>query len=133
MLQMERPFYDQMLAHVQAEYPLEACGILAGRAGRVMHLYAIENSLRSPTAYRMDPQQQLMAMLDIEEQAWEMAAIYHSHPRGPETPSPTDVAQAYYPDAIQVIISLRQRDRPRVHAFTVVDGLVEEVGFIVQP
>jgi proteasome lid subunit RPN8/RPN11 len=121
------------LSHLQAEYPLEACGILAGKAGKILRVYAIENKLRSPTAYEMEPQQQLAAMLEIEDKGWEMTAVYHSHPQGPETPSPTDVAQAYYPDVVQLIVSLRQRSQPVVRGFMIGNGRVTEVKIVVQP
>lgn len=132
-LRLKRPFYNQILAHLQAEYPLEACGILAGEAGEVVHVYPIENKLHSPTAYEMEPGQQLATMLAIEDQGWEITAVYHSHPQGPETPSATDVAQAFYPEIIQVIVSLRQREQPTVRAFTIVDGRVTEIEIVVQP
>ncbi|MCP4429259.1 MAG: M67 family metallopeptidase [Chloroflexi bacterium] len=133
VFQIKRPFLAQLLAHLQSEYPLEACGILAGQMGRVVKIYPIGNILQSRTAYEMNPKQQLAAMLEIEDRSWEMLAIYHSHPNGPETPSPTDIAQAYYPDTIQLIVSLRQRERPSIRAFTIVDGRVEEVEINVQP
>ena len=52
-----------------------------------------------------------------------------SHPDGPARPSATDVANAYYPNAVQLIISLADRARPSVRAFTIVDGTVAEVGW----
>ncbi len=131
VLQIKRPFLNQLLAYLQAAYPLEACGILAGQDGQVTQVYPIENRLHSATVYEMNPQQQLAAMLEIEERGWEMLAIYHSHPNGPETPSPTDIAQAYYPDTLQLIVSLRKRERPSIRAFTIVDGRVDEVEIAV--
>lgn len=132
-LVLKRPFYNQILAHLQAEYPLEACGILAGKAGEIVHLYPIENKLHSPTAYEMEPQQQLNAMLDMDDKGWEMTAVYHSHPQGPETPSVTDVAQAYYPDVVHLIVSLRQRAQPVLRAFMIANGRVTELEIVVQP
>ena len=126
-----REDYERMVAHVQAEYPLEACGLLAGIEGRVCCLYPVENRLQSETAYEMDPRQQVAAMVAMEEKGWEMTAIYHSHPAGPETPSATDVAQLYYQEAIQVIVSLRDRERPVVRAFRIVGENVEEVPLLV--
>jgi proteasome lid subunit RPN8/RPN11 len=120
-----------MLAHVQAEYPLEACGLLAGINGRVCCLYPVENRLRSETAYEMEPGQQVRAMVAMEEKGWEMTAVYHSHPQGPATPSATDVAQLYYQEAIQVIVSLRDRERPVVRAFRVQGKNVEEVPLLI--
>jgi len=130
---LKRPFYNQILAHLQAEYPLEACGILAGLAGEIVHIYPIDNKLHSSTAYEMEPQQQLAAMLEIEDKGWEMTAVYHSHPQGPETPSVTDVAQAYYPDVVQLIVSLQQRSQPVMRAFTIKSGRVTELEIVVQP
>lgn len=126
-LSIRRSDYRAMLSQLQAVYPLEGCGLLAGRAGRVARLYPVDNALRSSTEYEMDPHQQLRAMLDLEEAGWELLAIYHSHPHGPPEPSATDVARAYYPEALQVIVSLADRERPSVRAFSVTGGQVEEV------
>lgn len=126
-LSIRRSDYRAMLSQLQAVYPLEGCGLLAGRAGRVARLYPVDNALRSSTEYEMDPHQQLRAMLDLEEAGWELLAIYHSHPHGPPDPSATDVARAYYPEALQVIVSLADRERPSVRAFSVTGGQVEEV------
>lgn len=133
MLKIQRPFYNQILAHLRTEYPLEACGILAGKAGEIVCAYAIENKLHSPTAYEMEPQQQLAAMLEIEDNGWEMTAVYHSHPQGPETPSATDIVKAYYPDVIQVIVSLQQPEQPTMRAFWIRNGRVTETEIVVQP
>ncbi len=119
--------WQAMLAHAQAEYPLEACGLLGGRNGRVRHLYLIENQLHSPTSYRMEPAQQIQAILHLEEQGEELLAIYHSHPQGPETPSASDLAQASFPQAIYLILSLAQRAAPVVRGFYLRQGQAEEV------
>ena len=116
-----------MLAQLQAVYPLEGCGLLAGRAGRVERVYPVDNALHSPFEYEMDPRQQLQAMLDLEDAGWELLAIYHSHPHGPPDPSATDVARAYYPEALHVIVSLANHERPSVRAFSISGGQVEEV------
>jgi proteasome lid subunit RPN8/RPN11 len=119
--------YEAMLAHLQDVYPLEGCGLLAGKASIVSRLYRIENILASPYRYEMDPRQQLQAFQELENAGMELLAIYHSHPAGPEEPSVTDIARAYYPNAVQIIVSLRKRAEPSVRAFTIVDGRVDEV------
>ena len=126
-LNVPRAEYETMLRHLQDAYPLEACGILAGSKGDVFRLYAVDNHLRSPVAFEMDPRQQLEAMLDLEDAGLQLVAIYHSHPNGPQTPSPTDVAQAFYPNAAQVIVSLADRQRPVARAFMIRDGRVHEI------
>lgn len=119
--------YQEMLSHVSQWHPLEACGLLAGAGQTVNSVYPIDNILRSPTAYEMEPTQQLKAMLDFEAQGDSLLAIYHSHPQGPEYPSQTDVEKAYYPEAVYVIISLRDTSKPVAAAFTIVSGKVSSV------
>lgn len=118
---------EEMLRHLQAAYPLEACGIMAGLHGHVRRVYAVENRLRSPVAFEMEPRQQIDAMLDLEQAGLDLLAIYHSHPKGPQTPSPTDVAKAYYPGVAHVIVSLADRRHPSIRAFTIKEDAFDEI------
>ena len=126
-LRLTRPDYQAMLAQLQGAYPLEACGLMAGRAGSVQQIYPVTNRLASSYAFEMEPEEQLRAMLDLEERGWDLLAIYHSHPLGPAGPSATDVAKAFYPDAAQVIVSLRDRQRPAVRVFSISNGRISEL------
>ena len=101
-----RAHWGEMLADVTAHLPYEACGIVSGRDGRSTQVIPVTNFLKSQTAYRMDPQEQLAAFLALEDQNWGLLAIYHSHPEGPQSPSPRDLSQAYYPDTVNLIWSL---------------------------
>lgn len=124
---------NEMLSHVSGLWPEEACGLIGGRDGQAVRLYPVENVRHSPVAFEMEPLQQIKAMLAMEAEGLELIAIYHSHPNGPARPSATDVANAYYPDAVQLIISLADRARPSVRAFTIIDGAVTEVGWEKSP
>lgn len=119
--------YEQMVQHVQAAYPLEACGLLGGRKGCVKRHFVVDNVLGSATAYEMEPQQQVQALLAMEKEGCELVAIYHSHPDGPAAPSATDVEQAYYPEAAQIIVSLANPEAPVTRVFSIVDGEVDEM------
>lgn len=123
---------DEMAGHVGGLWPEEACGLVAGRDGRAERLYPIENIHHSPVSFEMEPVQQVRAMLAMEAEGLELIAIYHSHPSGPARPSPTDVALAYYPDAVQLILSLDDPARPVLRAFTIVEGRVDEVELLVE-
>jgi proteasome lid subunit RPN8/RPN11 len=94
-----------MLLEITNHLPEEACGLLAGKDSQVSQVLPVENVLHSPVRYRMNPNQQLAAIQLIENQNLELLAIYHSHPEGPATPSATDVAEAYYPEVVHIIIS----------------------------
>lgn len=126
-LRLPPSLINDMIAAVTARYPEEACGLVGGRDGGAARLYQVENMLHSPTAYEMEPIQQVRAMLAMEAGGLELVAIYHSHPDGPARPSMTDVAQAYYPDAAQIIISLADRERPILRAFMIQEGAVREI------
>jgi [CysO sulfur-carrier protein]-S-L-cysteine hydrolase len=95
--------WDQMRADVIERAPLEACGLVAGRDNRSLKVFAISNSLQSQIRFKLDPQEQLDALLCMEEYGWDLLAIYHSHPAGPPYPSPTDISEAAYPEAVNLI------------------------------
>lgn len=119
--------FQTMLQHLEDEYPLEGCGLMAGNDGVVTAVYPIDNILKSPTAYEMDSYQQVHAMLAIEQKKHTLIAIYHSHPNGPTRPSATDIAQAYYPQSVYIIVSFATKNNPQIHGYNIVDGLVSEI------
>jgi [CysO sulfur-carrier protein]-S-L-cysteine hydrolase len=123
ILRVSRDQLEQMIGQARADVPLETCGLLAGRDGRVTRVLPVPNILRSPVAYRMDGQALADAMVACD---YEPLGIYHSHPAGPPVPSPTDVAESFYPDSVYVIISLAQ-EPPSVRAFRILGGAVTEV------
>lgn len=86
-----------MLQHVLRVLPEEACGLIGGQKGVSRVVYEVENVLHSPTHFRMEPEGQVRAFLAIEQQGLELLAIYHSHPLGPDKPSPTDMSEFAYP------------------------------------
>ncbi len=126
-MQISRRQFEEIVAQARADAPLETCGLMAGQAGRVTRILPVPNSLHSSTQYLMGGQEFADAMLACD---FEPLAIYHSHPAGPPTPSPTDVAQAFYPDSIYVIISLAPESS--VRAFRIVKGVVTETELEVE-
>ena len=124
-LLVPRTAMTAMRRHVRRRAPLEACGLLAGRNGRVELVVGVRNIARSPVRYLMDPRQQWQAFEKFEQLGLELLGIYHSHPNGPSRPSPTDIKQALY-EAVQVIWS-RQGDTWKVDGFWITAGKVSKV------
>ena len=120
-----------ILAHVQQEWPNEACGLLGGPPGQVERVYCIENVYHSPVAYFMDPTAQVQAMLEIEAAGWDVCGIFHSHPAGPARPSATDVAQALYPEAVYLIASPDGAQSWALRSFLIEASTVREVALEV--
>ena len=126
MLQLPRDYADTIVAQARKESPAEACGLIAGSDGLPVKLYPIPNADPSIYRYNMEPSAQLAAMQDIDNHDWDLLAIYHSHTHTPAYPSPTDIALAFYPESLYVIVSLQEAD-PVIRAFNIVDGVVSEV------
>ncbi len=93
----------EFLAHLEACLPEEGCGLLGGKAGVCQRVWAISNVLHSPGGFRMDPQAQLQAFIQMEELGIDLIGVFHSHPLGPFTPSATDVAEFAYPGVVSLI------------------------------
>lgn len=117
---------EEIIRHAQREYPDEACGLLAGRDGRVEKVYPMTNAEHSPVTYRLDPEEQFRVFMEIEEKGWELLAIYHSHTHSPAYPSATDLERAFYPDSLYLIISLADREQPTLRAFRIIEGTITE-------
>jgi proteasome lid subunit RPN8/RPN11 len=129
-LELPKAVVTAIVGHARDEYPNECCGLLAGRGTRVERLFRGQNVDRSPYTYRLDPQEQLQFFKAIEAEGLDLLGIYHSHTQSPAYPSQTDVARAFYPDAVYVIVSLRSPTTdpgsPEIRAFRIRDGQVTE-------
>lgn len=116
-----------MTAHSRAEAPLECCGLLAGREGKITETFPTRNALRSRFAYEIAPAELFAVFRELRARGLDLLGIYHSHPHSENAPSPTDIAGAFYPDTPYFIISLLP-DTPRpVRAFQIGKGSVTEL------
>jgi [CysO sulfur-carrier protein]-S-L-cysteine hydrolase len=122
-----RKLYDEIVDHARDDLPNECCGIVASQDGAAVKVFRATNAEASPVRYGLDPQEQYRIMMEIDEQGWTLGAIYHSHTRSAAYPSQTDVNLAFYPDALYLIVSLQDLDRPDLHAFSIVGSEIDEV------
>jgi proteasome lid subunit RPN8/RPN11 len=122
---------DEIVAHARDELPNECCGLIAAENGRAVKLFRTANAEASPVRYGLDPREQYKIMVEIERSGWMLGAIYHSHTRSPAYPSQTDVNLAFYPEALYLIVSLEDANRPDLRAYRIVDGEIEEVELAV--
>lgn len=124
-LTLSRAQWEAMRAHVEAEAPLEACGLLGGRDGVVQAVIPVTNAERSPVRFRMEPGEQLRAFEQLEAAGLEVVGIFHSHPQGPAVPSPADIAEARY--EVMQIIWCPCEGEWLAHAFWIESGHAAEV------
>ena len=125
MLTIPLPLREEMLVHLRAGAPNEACGILAGQGDVVSQVYTAPNADNSPKTYSIAPPDMLRILNDIDERGLEVLASFHSHPATQAYPSPTDVYRAGWPDLRYVIVSLAS-DPPVLRAFRIVDETINE-------
>lgn len=120
---------QQMIAHVDLHAPLEACGLLAGRGSSVESVLTVRNQAQSPVRFAMDPIEQLQAFEWIDSQGLDLVGIFHSHPTGPETVSPTDIADSAY--AVSNVIMARVNGEWRARGFWIEGNGYEEIALQV--
>ena len=116
---------DEIIAHAQAGLPNEACGILAGRDGRVERFFAALPDEPSPYYYRIAAPDQIRIMNEIDDAGLDLVGIYHSHVSSPAYPSRTDAEQAFWPDAVYVIVSLAG-GRAELRGFRIAEMAIAE-------
>ena len=106
---------------------LECCGLLAGGDGVITTVFPARNAHPSPaTCYEIAPKELFQIFQEIRAQDLDHLGIYHSHPIGENSPSPTDIELAYYPDAAYFIVSPYPETKNSVRAFYIRDGHAEE-------
>ena len=128
--------WDQLVAHAVGEYPIECCGILIRDPAGVVEVARIRNvqdemHARDParyprtarTAYAGHPADLKDALERAERPGFSLVGFYHSHPDHAAYFSDEDVAQATpfgepsYPDAVQIVLSVVDREVKDVKAF----------------
>jgi len=138
-----RDVYDGMVAHCLEGMPNDACGFIGGKVGGdesvATKLYPMTNAAASPVFYRPDDREMLAALKDMDENGLDVASIFHSHVATRAYPSPTDIREAHYPDAVFVIVSFEDLDNPHAKGYLIhkqdwrdATGEVEEVKLVIE-
>ena len=135
MLTISQSLQAKILAHARADHPDEACGVIAGPAGRdrPARFIPMANAERSPTFYRFDSMEQLSVWREMDDRDEEPVVIYHSHTATEAYPSRTDIAYASEPGAHYVLVSTRQPDAAEFRSYRIADGTVTEEEVRVVP
>jgi [CysO sulfur-carrier protein]-S-L-cysteine hydrolase len=128
MLTISRQLRDKIVAHARADHPDEACGVLAGPAGRDRpeRFIPMTNAQRSPTFYEFDSAEQFRVWREMDGNDEEPVVIYHSHTATEAYPSRTDISLASEPGAHYVLVSTRDEQDTEFRSFRIVDGEVTE-------
>ena len=101
--------------------------MVASRDGAAVSVHAAENTAASPFRFEVDGIEVHRTLTGIEDAGDELGAIYHSHTRSAPEPSQTDVNLAFYPEALYVIVGVKDPDVDDVRAWEIKDGQVAQV------
>ena len=120
--------YTEMVAHVIAGYPDEACGALGSKDGRVVKNYPTVNAAEHPDDFSIIGDDDLLRIYkDIDEYDGEMI-YYHSHPKSEAYPSQRDKEWAKRNKLYYIIFSHQYYPEPpyaRVFLVNDDDSVVE--------
>ena len=131
VLELDRAVVAALVEHAWSDFPYEVCGLIGLRSDGTAEVLPVANAERSMRYYVMDSRELLRAMRRIEDEELGLV-IYHSHTHTQAFPSATDIRHAAYPDALYAIVTLQDRDRPNVRAFTIRGGEVAETPVVVR-
>ncbi len=125
-IRLSRDMVKRIIEHAQKDIPNEACGYLVGIGNKLDSVIPMENADKSPEKYHFVPEEQFAALKMANAKKLNLVGVYHSHLTTPARPSETDIAQAYDPNYLYIIVSLLCNP-PEIKAFLIKDGLKEEI------
>ena len=129
MTELDGVFFKEIVEQGLREFPNECCGVIAANGdGRPVKVFTMKNADASPVTYRLDGKEQLQVFDEMDEQGWELWAIYHSHTHSEAYPSDTDRRLAFYPESRYMVLSLADREQPELRSFFITDGAVDRRG-----
>lgn len=134
LLKMSDIHQKLILEAVQSQQEVEVCGLMGGvwqgQTAVVRQIVPVENISPTPaTRYQMHPKTQSETILAFDKHGWQVVGIYHSHPHGEAVPSPTDIAEAAYPDAVYLIAL----PTGVMKAWQIIRGKIKEVEIQITP
>jgi proteasome lid subunit RPN8/RPN11 len=119
---------EQVVEHALQDPTIECCGVVAvqpdgdGGAKTATRVYRTKNVHASALKFEIDPMELLRVNNAIDEQGWEIGAIYHSHVRSEPYPSQTDIGfAAQWPGVEWIIVGLASGSQPKVRSY-LIDG-----------
>lgn len=124
MLLMTAEQRAAVAAAAEAAWPAEGCGLLIGRGPRrrlaVTEILPADNLLRhlGNDRFELDPAVRFTAERAARGTECRVIGHWHSHPDGSVRPSRTDLAQAWEPDLIWLIVGVAADSSGRPQALS---------------
>ena len=116
----------EVIAHAQECQPRECCGVLLGKDGEITQAIRAVNLAEGTTRFLLDPKAHVEARRTARAQGLEVVGFYHSHPHSQAYPSPTDLAEAAYPECVHLIVGFVE-GKPEARLFNYAAGAASEL------
>jgi len=129
-MRISHELLGEVVGHALEDPGNEVCGLVAvaGEERAATRVYRARNVHASPMKFEIDPKELLDLHNAIEDEGWELGAIYHSHVRSAPYPSQTDVNfAASWPGVEWIIVGLAPGAEPEVRSYLIEDGTIQEV------
>src|SRR5688572_16922037 len=122
VIALSKSHLEEMIAHALEDAPVEACGLIAAKDGRVVSTHRARNTENSPYRFNIDPREYMRLEEEVTETGAMIAGFYHSHTGSEARPSPTDIRMMglfFGPPFIHFVIGVADRDNPHARVFTI--------------
>ena len=103
--------------------------MLLGRDASIEEAARTKNIAESPARFLIDPKDHIDVRRAARSRGLDVLGFYHSHPHSPAWPSATDIAEAAYPDAVHLIVSL-EGSAADARLFRIDDGSAVELPLV---
>lgn len=125
-----RTAVEDIVAHAREARPAECCGLLLGSGTTIAEAVRTRNTSDDPNKFFIEPRAHIEARREARGRGLDVLGFYHSHPHSPPEPSPTDLAEASYPDDLYLIIN-PATDPATVRLFRLVEKKFVEAPFLI--
>ena len=133
-MKIAKQLLAEIVVHAQENPRIECCGVVAVLAGEdgapktAARVYRAENVHASALKFEIGPMELYRLNEEIEEEGWEIGAIYHSHVRSAPYPSQTDIGfAAGWPGLEWIIVGLAGGGEPEVRSYVIDGAQVSEI------
>jgi proteasome lid subunit RPN8/RPN11 len=101
---------------------------LAADGGVARRYIPCRNAAASPSRFTVHRDDLLAVLAELDRSGEELWGVVHSHVRTPAVPSSTDVAEAAWPAAVHLLVTLADgADAGSLRAWRIADGAAREL------
>ena len=117
-LEIPSELWIQIENDLKSALPYEGCGLCSGIDTEVNTWFYCENEVQSENEFLIE--KQLPSVFrEILKKGEKLLAIIHSHTSGNARPSKKDMKLSFYPEAVHIITSFNNPDKPVSGAFII--------------